>query len=61
MIKIKQIYEGIVEHDKYGSWSDCSPGWYVDGKHESIIISAIANYKGRRIRITIEEVDDSDG
>jgi hypothetical protein len=51
--KTIKIYEGKVMRDVFGSWEDCSPGLYLD--HE-MIETIFWRYKGKKIRVTIEEV-----
>jgi len=49
-----KIIEGDVRRDVFGSWDDCSPGLYI----ETDMVETIFNqYRGRRIRVTIEVVD----
>ena len=49
-----KIVEGLVARDIFGSWDDCSPGLYVDSDTVETLFSG---YEGKRVRITIEEVD----
>lgn len=49
-----RIVEGNVRRDVFGSWSDCSPGLYIDTDMVETIFNA---YKGKRIRVTIEVVE----
>jgi hypothetical protein len=51
-----KIVEGEVVRDRFGSWSDCSPGLYIDTDMVESIFNA---YKGKRIRVTIEVVGDT--
>lgn len=55
-----QVYEGEVKTDIYGTWSDCSPGLYIG---DDLLVgreggSPFYDYRGKRIRITIEEVEE---
>lgn len=49
-----KIIEGDVRHDVFGSWSDCSPGLYID---TDMVESIFNSYKGRRVRVTIEVIE----
>ena len=40
--------------DIHGTWADCSPGLYVGS---DMAESAIARYRGSRVRITIEMIE----
>lgn len=48
------VLEGIVKWDIHGTWADCSPGLYVGS---DMAESAIARYRGSRVRITIEMIE----
>ena len=54
MLVEKKTYEGDVERDIFGSWSDCSPGIYVDSDR---IDTIAAEFIGKRVRITIEVIE----
>jgi len=48
------VIEGVVARDRFGSWSDCSPGVYVgDEKIDSVVDF---RFRGKNIRVTIEEI-----
>lgn len=54
MITDNKTIIGKIERDPFGSWEDCSPGLYIDrDKIESIF----DEYKGKTIKITIEEIE----
>jgi len=50
------IKEGLVESDPWGSWSDCSPGIYLN--RDIKLSQSFEKYIGKRIRITVEELPD---
>lgn len=52
--------EGFVEIDPYGPWDDCSPGVYVGGEMfaNRSGYSHVQKFKGKRVRVTIEVVED---
>ena len=49
-----EVYEVKVARDVFGSWSDCSPGLYID--HDKVTL-LIENHNGRKIRLTIEVLE----
>lgn len=58
----KEILEGKVQEDVFGSYDDCSPGTYIG---DNILASSVRNgfnifnkYIGKRIRVTIEVIPD---
>jgi len=52
--KVITIITGKIAYDVFGSWEDCSPGLYLGTiKIENIF----AKYKGKYIKITIEEAN----
>ena len=53
MTKEIRVVEGEVRRDIYGSWADCSPGLYIDS---DMISEVFADYTGKKIRVTIEEI-----
>lgn len=53
MERTTRTIEGAVKRDPYGSWSDCSPGLYLDGNNIEDIFRV---YRNRKIRVTIEEL-----
>ena len=56
-------YEGLVEENPYGSWSDVSHGVFVGGDKvcASNERSIFDDYIGRRIRVTIQVLPDEEG
>lgn len=46
-----KVYEGEVQEDIYGSWSDCDPGVYVGCDR---IDGIIDEFLGKHVRVTIE-------
>lgn len=52
--KTVKTLSGSIRRDVFGSWSDCDPGLYIGNE---MIESVFREYMGRRIKITIEEVD----
>ena len=54
MEKTITIITGKVSWDVFGSYEDCDPGLYIDSDK---IESVFARYKGKNIRITIEEIE----
>lgn len=56
MIKNTETITGLVKRDRYGSWSDCSPGLYVDfDKVETVF----EKYVGKNIKITVEILEEA--
>ncbi|MCK9542081.1 MAG: hypothetical protein M0R03_08635 [Novosphingobium sp.] len=51
------IIRGKVQKDIYGSWDDCSPGLYVGSDH---IENILDDWRGKRVKITIEEIKDDE-
>jgi Holliday junction resolvase RusA-like endonuclease len=52
----KEIYEGTVKWDIY-AWDDCDRGLYVD---DDKVESIISKFNKKKIRITIEEIPDTE-
>lgn len=48
-------YEGTVERDPFGSWSDCSPGLYFDRER---VEDLFEKYENQKIRVTIEVLEE---
>ena len=57
MERVVRIIEGKVFVNPYGDWDDVDKGVYVDDDN---IENLIYDYRGRRIKITIEEVDEAE-
>ena len=55
MLIEREIYEGTIDRDVFGSWSDCSPGLYID---HDLIDTIFQKYEGRKVRIIIEPVEE---
>lgn len=49
------IIEGNVRRDPYGSFEDCSPGLYLDGENVEYLFNG---YEGKKLRVTIEEIEE---
>jgi len=48
--------DGLVRRNPYGNWSDVDKGLYIDDDNIDNFIEN--NYKGRRIKITIEVLEE---
>lgn len=61
MVGDRKVIEGLVEVNPYGDWTDCDRGTYVGGNRVAAPGgSPFDEFKGRHIRITIEEIDPPD-
>jgi len=52
---ITRTIVGKVVINPFGDWSDCDRGVYLDGDN---VVSIFEDYEGRRLRVTIEEVEE---
>ena len=55
MLVEKKTYEGKIRRDVFGSWEDCSPGLYID---HDMVETIVGEFENRKVRITIEVIDD---
>lgn len=53
----KEIYEGKIQRDVFGSWDDCDPGLYID---TDMIETIMNRYRGKNVRLTIEVIPEKD-
>lgn len=49
-----KVISGDIRQDVFGSWSDCSPGLYID---HDLIETVFSQYRGKRVKVTIEVID----
>lgn len=52
-----KVYEGVVEENPWGNWSDVDKGIYIDGERVAREgWNVFSDYEGKRVRVTIEEL-----